>query len=269
MFVTLPYMHHALRTAARAALLILAVPAASAASAGDGPVLAAFAHPDDERVVGPLLARLAREGREVHLVIATDGSKGVTPHGGIAAGPQLAAARVTESQCAADRLGVRKLHMIGLEDGSLGHSMERLAELRTRLAAIVDAVRPEVVVTFGPEGGTGHPDHRLVGNVTTEIVQGDARRSGIRLFYASLPEERLRAAPQSVPRVSGVAEALLTVRVPVAPRDVAAGRASFACHATQYTPAQMDAINRTLAYVWDGTAWLRPWNGADPAPILP
>src|SRR6266550_4817140 len=56
------------------------------------PVLAVFAHPDDERVVAPLLARLAREGREVHLVIATDGSKGVRPHAGIPAGPQLAAA---------------------------------------------------------------------------------------------------------------------------------------------------------------------------------
>ena len=47
-------------------------------SAQSRSVLAVFAHPDDERVIGPLLSRLAREGRETHLVIATDGSKGVT-----------------------------------------------------------------------------------------------------------------------------------------------------------------------------------------------
>lgn len=41
------------------------------------PILAVFAHPDDERIVGPLLARLAREGRETHLVIATSGAAGV------------------------------------------------------------------------------------------------------------------------------------------------------------------------------------------------
>ena len=265
-------MRLSLRRSARLPLLCLAAacaaPAASApaAAAPRGPVLAAFAHPDDERVVGPLLARLAREGREVHLVIATDGSKGVTAHGGIPAGAKLAAARAKESQCAADRLGVRRLHMLGLEDGALGASMETLAALRTRLAAIVDTVKPETIITFGPEGGTGHPDHRLVGNVTTEIVQADGRHQRTALFYASLPAERLRAAPQSVPRVSGVAEALLTARLPVAPEDIAAGRASFACHATQYTPAQMEAINRTLAAVWDGQAWLRPWNGPLPDP---
>src|SRR5687767_287399 len=67
-------------------------------------VLAVFAHPDDERVVGPLLARLARQGTTVHLAIATDGSKGVREHAGIAAGPPLAAARKSEAECAANRL---------------------------------------------------------------------------------------------------------------------------------------------------------------------
>ena len=207
-----------------------AAPQPAAAPAGRR-VLAVFAHPDDERVVGPLLARLARDGHEVHLVIATDGSKGVRDHAGIPAGPPLAAARAREAECAARRLGVRRLHMLGLEDGGLGKSAATLAELRTNLSAIMASVRPEVIVTFGPEGGTGHPDHRLVGNVTTEIVQGDPRHRTAHLFYASLPEERLQAAPPSAPRVSGVAEALLTVRVPVEARDIVAGRESFACHA--------------------------------------
>ena len=240
----------------------VALPQAAAAQAGGrGPVLAVFAHPDDERVVGPLLARLAREGRNVHLAIATDGSKGVTPHGGIPAGPLLAAARAKESECAARRLGVRQLHMVGMEDGSLGSSMTVLADLRARLSAIVDRVQPEAIITFGPEGGTGHPDHRLVSSVTTEIVQAEERHRRIGLFYASLPAERLASAPPSMPRVNGVAGELLTVRVPVEKRDIAAGRHSFACHATQYTPAQMDALNRTLDHVWNGVAYLRPWNG--------
>src|SRR5713226_5871628 len=105
------------------------------------PVLAVFAHPDDERVVGPLLSRLAREGREVHLVIATDGSKGVREHAGIPAGAQLASARVAEANCAAKRLGVRQLHLLGLEDGGLA-SFEVLARLRTEIAKIIEAVHP-------------------------------------------------------------------------------------------------------------------------------
>ena len=226
-----------------------------------GPIVAVFAHPDDERVVGPLLSRLAREGRETHLVIATDGAKGVTDFARIPAGAELAAARTKEATCAANRLGVRQLHIIGLPDGGLA-SFEVLGKLRPALAAIIDSLKPAAIITFGPEGGTGHPDHRLVGDVVTQIVQGDARYANLDLLFASLPTERLRTAPPAQPTVNGMAEALLTVRVPFEDRDLAAGREEFACHKSQYTPAQMDAVNKYLAHAWNGTVWLRPWNGA-------
>jgi len=242
-----------------AVALATATPLAAQAQARR-PIVAVFAHPDDERVVGPLLSRLAREGRETHLVIATDGSKGVTDFARIPAGPELAAARTKEATCAANRLGVRQLHIIGLPDGGLA-SFEVLGKLRPALVAIIDSLRPAAIITFGPEGGTGHPDHRLVGDVVTQIVQGDARYLDLDLLYASLPTERLRTAPPAQPTVNGMAEALLTVRVPFEDRDLTAGREEFACHRSQYTPAQMDAVNRYLAHAWNGTVWLRPWNG--------
>ncbi len=224
------------------------------------PILAVFAHPDDERVIGPLLSKLAREGRVTHLVIATDGSKGVRDFAKIPAGAALAAARTKEANCAATRLGVRQLHLLGLPDGDLA-SFDALGKLRTRLAAIIDSVKPAAIITFGPEGGTGHPDHRLVGDVATQIVQSDMRYSNIDLLYASLPTERLRTAPRANPTVNGVAEALLTVRVPFEQRDLVAGREEFGCHRTQYAPAEMDSVNAYLAHAWNGMVWLRPWNG--------
>lgn len=226
----------------------------------DRPLLAVFAHPDDERVIGPLLARFGREGRNVHLVIATDGSKGVREHAGIPAGPALADARKLEAECAAKRLAVPQLHLIGLEDGGLA-SFANLGRLRTELRNIIGRVRPAAIITFGPEGGTGHPDHRLVGNVVTEIVQSVEHHNGIVLLYASLPAERLRTAPPSSPTVSGVAEELLTVRVPFEGQDLVAARESFACHRTQYTWSEMEPINQMLAHVWNGTVYLRPWKG--------
>jgi LmbE family N-acetylglucosaminyl deacetylase len=241
-----------------AALVAIAPHAAQAQTRR--PVLAVFAHPDDERVIGPLLSRLAREGRETHLVIATDGSQGVTDFANIPAGPQLAATRTKEATCAANRLGVKKLHIIGLPDGGLA-SFNVLGKLRPAIAAIIDSIQPAAIITFGPEGGTGHPDHRLVGDVVSQIVQGDARYANVDLLYASLPTERLRTAPRAQPTVNGMAEAWLTVRVPFEERDLVAGREEFACHRSQYTPTQMDAVNHYLAHAWNGTVWLRPWTG--------
>jgi LmbE family N-acetylglucosaminyl deacetylase len=243
-----------------AVLLAMAIPQ-SVHAQGRRPIVAVFAHPDDERVIGPLLSRLAREGRETHLVIATDGSQGVRDFANIPAGAELAAARAKEAQCAANRLGVRQLHLLGLPDGGLA-SFEALGKLRSGLAAIIDSLKPAAIITFGPEGGTGHPDHRLVGDVATQIVQSGARYTNIDLLYASLPAERLRTAPAANPQVNGVAEALLTVRVPFEERDLQAGREEFACHRTQYQPAEMDLIDKYLAHAWNGTVWLRPWNGA-------
>ena len=232
----------------------------SAPAQASRPILAVFAHPDDERVIGPLLSRLAREGRETHLVIATDGAKGIRDYAKIPAGPELAAVRTKEASCAANRLGVRKLHLLGLPDGGLA-SFDVLGKLRARLAAIIDSVKPAAIITFGPEGGTGHPDHRLVGDVASQIVQSEARYANIDLLYASLPTERLRTAPRANPTVNGMAQALLTVRVPFEARDLVAGRDEFACHKSQYTPAEMALVNAYLAHAWNGNVWMRPWTG--------
>jgi LmbE family N-acetylglucosaminyl deacetylase len=251
------------RPVATAALLLAASLACFRATGlrqPNRPLLAVFAHPDDERVIGPLLSRLSRDGRDVHLAIATDGSKGVRDHAGIPAGQPLAAARKFEAECSAKRLAVRELHLLGLEDGGLA-SFANLARLRTELTNVIARVQPAVIITFGPEGGTGHPDHRLVGNVVTQIVQSDERHRTIHLLYASLPAERLRTAPPSSPTVNGVAEDLLTVRVAFENRDLVAGQEAFACHRSQYTSSEMAAINQTLAHVWNGSAYLRPWNG--------
>lgn len=232
----------------------------SARAQTQGPILAVFAHPDDERVIGPLMSKLAREGRETHLVIATDGAKGITPFAHIPAGPRLAAVRAKEASCAADRLHTH-LHMLGLPDGGLA-SFDVLARLRSKLAAVIDSVKPVAIITFGPEGGTGHPDHRLVGDVTSQVVQANPDyATTIDLLYASLPTELLRTAPRARPTVNGMAESVLTVRVPFDDQDLAAGRAEYACHRSQYLPAAMDSVNAYLAHAWNGTVWLRPWNG--------
>src|SRR4051812_42831901 len=69
-----------------------------------GTLVAIFAHPDDETIVSPALARYAREGNKVYVIIGTDGRKGVSEHAHIPAGDSLAAVRAGEARCSARAL---------------------------------------------------------------------------------------------------------------------------------------------------------------------
>lgn len=223
-------------------------------------LVAVFAHPDDERIVGPLLARYAREGHDVHLVIATDGRLGVTDHAGIPPGDSLSRVRAGEARCAARELGIHPPVLLDLPDAGLS-SFASLTRLRDEARRIFRELEPDAIVGFGPEGGTGHPDHRLVGAVVTEIVQsgGDGIPHG--LYYASLPAKRMEDAPPARPEVTAVPREHLSVTVAFEAADFEAARRAFACHASQYTPEQMDAIMRYLAHGYAGAVHLRPWSG--------
>jgi LmbE family N-acetylglucosaminyl deacetylase len=221
-------------------------------------LVAVFAHPDDERIVGPLLARYAREGHDVYLLIATDGRKGVREHAGVPAGDSLAHVRAEEARCAAEELGIHPPILSGLEDAGLA-SFDNLGRLRDELRRVLRDVDADAIISFGPEGGTGHPDHRLVGNVVTEVVQSGGEDIPQALYYPSLPAERMRDAPRASPQVTAMPQQRLTIAVPFAPEDLEAARRSFACHATQYTRAEMAAIMRYLEHGFDGAVHMRPW----------
>lgn len=229
-------------------------------------LVAVFAHPDDETMAGPLLARYGREpGVEVYLVVATNGEKGATPFSNIPAGPQLAAARVKEVACAAGHLGAKTPILYGLPDGGL-RDMRVLADLASRLEKTLRELAPDAIVTWGPEGGYGHPDHRLVSAVVTQVVQAGGVTD--RLYYAALPGSgftpELLASLKFATLFRPTADAHLTMRVPYSPADGNKARAALACHATQFTPQSMDTIGTLTDRVNRGIAYLRPWLGGPP-----
>jgi len=129
-----------------------------------GPVLAVYAHPDDPDVsCGGTLARWARAGAEVHVLICTDGDKGTTDP---AVDPAaLARRRAVEAAEAAAVLGVSAQHFLGYPDGELVDD----SALRGALVRRVRALRPRVVLgpdptaVFFGEDYFNHRDHRIVG----------------------------------------------------------------------------------------------------------
>src|SRR5688500_13483143 len=101
-------MTTARRPAARAALALAAVltpvvcaPGGALAQGAPRTLGAVVAHADDEGPVAPVLARYAREGARVHLLVVTDGAQGGR-HTSIPRGPELASARAEEARCAAE-----------------------------------------------------------------------------------------------------------------------------------------------------------------------
>lgn len=134
---------------------------------------AVLAHPDDEsRVMGGTLALAARRGWRVTLYCATAGEAGDPSM----APPAVAELRERELGAACRALGIEQFHLGRLPDGGL---TDVAAEVVVEdVVRHLRTVRPEVVVTFGPDGRSGHPDHIAIGRFTETAfrVAGDPDR---------------------------------------------------------------------------------------------
>ncbi len=155
-----------------------AIDAATTGSLGD--LLTVWAHPDDESyLAGGLMAAAVASGARVTCVIATSGERG---------GPrdleaEVAWRREEELDDALAALGVRDRVVLGLPDGGCA-ALDPAGPAAT-IAALVADRAPDTVVTFGPDGYTGHRDHRAVSAWVTAALAG---RNGDRprLLHATL-----------------------------------------------------------------------------------
>lgn len=226
-------------------------------------LLAIFAHTDDETVVSPVLARYAREGVRVQLVYATDGRHGVRPHFGNLSGKELAKVRRREGENVARELGLPEPTFLDFEDSSLGQftnpTGHALRDLSGKLHQVIADECPDVIVTWGPDGGYFHPDHCLVHAVVTQVVQASERP--IRLYYFGIAHERLRRAKGPFSGFIGTEARYLAVRVPFTEGDLAAARRSFACHESQFTPDTVKHLDEFLTQAWSGEVAFRPCFG--------
>lgn len=129
-----------------------------------------LAHPDDESLaLGGTLAKYAAEGIEISLVVATRGERGWFGKRDEYPGEQaLGAIREQEVREASRALGVSRLDFLDYIDGDLDQADER--EVILKLVRLLRQIRPDVVLTFGPEGLYGHPDHIAISQFTTSAV---------------------------------------------------------------------------------------------------
>lgn len=230
-------------------------------------ILAIVAHADDETFFSSLLSKYAAD-HDVHLVIVTNGDKGVREHAAIPAGDTLRKVRIKEATRACERLGIHPPIFLNYGDGRL-HEWEPLFSLDEKIDSLFQHYQPDAVITWGPDGGYGHPDHRIVHCIVTEVFQKALPKPESQLFYYGLPQSVLNKLHSFKSPIGDyfktnthpTALAYLTYRISVSEKDLLAGREAFACHGSQFTSNEMDDIYMIVAES-DSIIYLRPWNGS-------
>ncbi len=139
-----------------------------------GTILFVGAHPDDESYcAGATLAAAALNGQRVVCVTATRGEKGVQDESRWPAA-QLGKIREVELSAALSELGVAEHYWFDYKDGECqGVSQEEAAR---RITALIERCNIDTVLTFGPDGLTGHPDHQTVSQWTAAAVHASSRK---------------------------------------------------------------------------------------------
>lgn len=193
-----------------------------------GNVLAVYAHPDDPDIsCGGSLAKWARAGCEVHVVVCAAGDKGSADPD--APSDEIVSQRAEEARRAARVLGLAGVHLLGRPDGELENDLG----LREELVRLMRTHRPDVLVCPDPTAvffgahHYNHRDHRIVGWAALDAA---APAAGSPRYFPAAGE----AHPVATALLSGSLEANVFVDIGSTIEDKLA---AVACHASQLLDA--------------------------------
>jgi LmbE family N-acetylglucosaminyl deacetylase len=154
------------------------------------------AHPDDDVMgaAGLIALRRGDPGLRFVLIHATDGERGEIAPDSDVTRDELGTIRRAEDQAGWEAVGrlPDRHEWFGFPDGGLASLPSGVLE--QRIAVVFAEERPDVVLGFGPDGITGHPDHVAVGAATTAAFlrfAGDGDPGFRRLFHGAYPQSAL------------------------------------------------------------------------------
>jgi N-acetylglucosamine malate deacetylase 2 len=222
-------------------------------------LLLVTAHPDDETIcAGGTLALLARRGVAITILCSTRGEGGVCGDPSLCLPQGLGAVRERELRCAAAALGVSQVLFLGYVDPPVGPgnllraATDDLDEFASRIRAVVERVRPQVVLTHGSNGEYGHPQHGMTHRAVKTALAGP-RSVALYTFAAAAPAGGYFGAfrnPDDPPT--------LTVDISQVLGDK---HRAFACHATQVATTVRDAGLATMDGMFPPCESFRRWRG--------
>lgn len=142
-----------------------------------GTILSVWAHPDDESFLAAgIMAAAVRNGQTVVCITATKGERGSQDE---TKWPRatLADVRAREMAAALKVLGIKHHHWLGCHDGDCANVAA--AEAVAKIRQLIEQYRPNSILTFGPDGWTGHPDHATVSRWVSEAVKTSVKPSAV------------------------------------------------------------------------------------------
>lgn len=150
-------------------------------------ILLLFPHPDDETLVaGGLIHVAANQGKQVIIYTLTKGEKGnEDAHLDL----NLKTVRQKEIERVARLLGADTVFVDDYGDGELS---KKKNILKRKISDVIHKVKPDLLITYDRSGYYGHPDHIIVSEIITELVQKTF--TDVTLWYATQPQKILKMA---------------------------------------------------------------------------
>ncbi|NJL94805.1 MAG: GlcNAc-PI de-N-acetylase [Anaerolineae bacterium] len=176
-------------------------------------ILIALAHPDDESFgLGGVIVKYTRAGTQVDYICATNGNRGTVAPEFLEKYRSVEEVRYAELDCASAVLGLRQVYKLDYNDSGMMGSPENTLpgalwsadedEVTGKIVAIMREVQPQVVITFDPFGGYGHPDHIFMHRATTRAFHAagvpaqfpgtGAPYAPQKLYYSAFPKTLMR-----------------------------------------------------------------------------
>lgn len=152
-----------------------------------GVIVGIWAHPDDETFgTGGIMAIARENGQKVVCITATKGELGVRDEAKWPKG-NLSDIRSQEMHQSMQLLGVDYHHWLGYKDGDCKYVAPN--EALKQILPLIDQYQPDTIITFSPDGMTGHPDHCAVSYWSSLIAQ----QRGISMYYVIETQEQYDA----------------------------------------------------------------------------
>ncbi|KAA3659357.1 MAG: PIG-L family deacetylase [Chloroflexi bacterium] len=222
-------------------------------------LLAIIAHPDDETYrAGGTLALLAQNGAQVWVLCATRGERGIAKLSPEDAG----SIRQTELVCACRTLGIEPPRFLDYEDGTLsqGDGEQAIGQI----ARAIRELRPQALLTWPPDGVSGHPDHSAVSRWTDEAwrlaadpayqTEGLQPHTAVSLYHIVIPHSL--AAALEMTHLNTVPDEAVTLTV-----DVSAvwdtKMAAIHCHRSQMVNSPILDAPEARQRLFLGTEYFR------------